>query len=345
MLITRIIKEGTPLYLKINKKIHFLDRLFLMRPPLFFPVWTMVMAGLCSASVLSTPELYWTWDYSWSTIYLFLGVTMITGASFIRYQIENKESDEINQKIVVLNKVNLSAEKLRILIRWSTIIGLVIIFITLCFVAFRKQNLFYLLGVIWGIFIHLFWSTLFYHRKYHWSKLPILGIIGHGFSGFSLFMLGWSYTSSNLGMGLLFSIPYLLAFIGVSLVTTIPDIEGDKQVGKNTFAVRYGIRSTIAWGTLSVFFSVIIGYWLKDSVISTASIISLPFFLIALIFLRIDHVLRAIRYPILILAVFISVRYPWFFVFLFITYYFFKNYYYFRFEKDWPTFQVSYDKD
>ena len=318
----------------------FFDKFFLMRPTLFFPVWIMVMAGLSRANLLSTPELYWIWDFSWKMFFLMAGVTLLTGATFIQYQIENSKADEVNQKIEVLKKVDLPSEKLNKLINISIIAGLALISISFGYMAVFQRDVFHLMGIVWGLLVYFSWSFLSYYRKFQWSKKLIPGMLIHGFSGFALFMMGWNCSSPNLTEGILHSVPYLLAFIAVFLITSIPDIKGDKQIGKTTFAIQFGSRFTILLGALLILFSVLIGFILKDSIISSSSMISLPFFLVALVFSRFDHVLRAIRYPIFILAMFISVIYPWFFISIFIFYYFLKCYYYFQFEKDWPTFQV-----
>lgn len=343
MFIAKVIKAGSSLYRRIGERIRFLDTFFLTHPSLFFPVWIMTMAGLSAATVISNPGLYWSWEFHWETIFLFVGVTLVSGSAFIQYQIQNEEANELNHKIIVLKKANINSDRLHNLMKVSTMTGLLLILATLLYLTILNGNWIHLLGIIWGLLIYLSWGILYFRQRFQWSEKPLLGIVAHGLAGFSLFMLGWNSASNNLAAGILHSLPYVLLLMGVSMIFTIPDIEGDRQVGKNTFVNRFGIQSTVVWGTVFVSAAVITGYFLKDPVISTASIISLPFFIVALVFSRIDHVLRAIKYPVLILAMFICVRYPWFFVFLFLTFYFFKYYYYFRFNVDYPTFHVSHD--
>ena len=117
-------------------------------------------------------------------------------------------------------------------------------------------------------------------------------------------MAGWSFVSGDILAGIVASFPYLLAFSAVTLLTAIPDLKGDLAAEKITFPAKFGIPVTIAVGTLLAALSASLGYYLNDPVISTSSIVSVPFFLVALAYLKDHHILRAIRYPIFILAMF-----------------------------------------
>lgn len=341
MLVARLIKQNTILYRKIGERMQLFDTLFLMRPPLFFLVWTTVLAGVSAASAAIEPELYWVRDFSWWAVILFTGASLLVGAAIIRYQVQNQMADEENGKIPFFKAVGITSEKSDILIRICSGAGLILILLSSIFGRLEGSGWAGKLGVFWGLLVFFFWGILYSDPKFHWWAKPVLGLATHFLAGFFLFMLGWSHASGDLGLGAARSLPYALLILAVAMLTTITDLPGDRKMGKTTFAVRFGVRATAGWSTLFVAVSVTMGYLLGDSIISTASIVSLPFFLAALVFTRMDYVQRAVKYPIFILAMFICVRYPWFFVALFITFYFSKYYYYFRFNVDYPTFHVS----
>ena len=80
-----------------------------------------------------------------------------------------------------------------------------------------------------------------------------------------------------------------------------------------------------------------------DPVISTAAIITIPFFAVSLVVTRAEHIIRAFRYPIMILAIFVGVRYPWLCLAMFLNYNAIRLYNYFRHRVISPTLKVSYD--
>jgi len=138
-------------------------------------------------------------------------------------------------------------------------------------------------------------------------------------------------------------IPYVLCFTAVSLMTNIPDINGDSSENARTFSVVFGRRTTTLLATLSVGIAFYLSYNNSDPVASTASISAIPFFFFALFRNLERDILRAIRYPIFLLNFFVFAIYPWLFVSVFIIYYFSKYYYWHRFDLHYPTFLVEND--
>ena len=337
MFIARFIKYNTPLYKKISGKIKALDNFFLMRPILFFPVWIMTLAGISAANGFVVEELWWSTNIDWLGVMFFLGLTLITSTMFIQWQILHRDRDRINQNNLLICQKIISEEKARSVAKLTFITGMVIVVLSL-FIAsiIRNESIFFTL--VWVFLLYGVWGILFYQGKFLWSMKPILETIGNGLAGLFLFMVGWTYAGGELMTGLIQSIPYVSAFIAVSILTSIPDRVGDEQTNKVTFAIKYGDGTTLAIGTLLICLSTVLGYKFTDPVISTASIITLPFFLVALILRKPRHVLWSIRYPILILGIFVGVRYPWFFVPLIINFYLMRHYYYFRFGVIYPSF-------
>jgi hypothetical protein len=80
-----------------------------------------------------------------------------------------------------------------------------------------------------------------------------------------------------------------------------------------------------------------------DPLASTASLVSIPFFVFSVIRRFKQDVLRAIRYPIFILNFFTLSIYPMLFIPIAITFYLSKYYYWHRFDLHYPTFLVDHD--
>ena len=84
------------------------------------------------------------------------------------------------------------------------------------------------------------WGILYNHENFKWFSKPLLSILANGVAGLCCFMIGWNYSGGPFILGLKYSIPYMLAFASVSMLTTIPDQLGDKQIAKRRFSVTVG---------------------------------------------------------------------------------------------------------
>jgi len=126
-------------------------------------------------------------------------------------------------------------------------------------------------------------------------------------------------------------------------MTMIPDIKGDRSTGSNTFPVVFGSKVTSFFSFVLIGAGTVVGFFNQDPVSSTAGLISLPFYLYAIIRHLNKDIIRAIRYPIFLLNFFICIVYPMASLFMIFNYYLCKYYYWHRFDLHYPTFLVDDD--
>ncbi len=324
----------------VHKKIvPLFDRLFLLRPTLFFPVWVMLTVGMAAARMNIDRYQVWIVNYDFPTIFLFIGVTLISGSTFILNQIKDVKSDSLNKKLFLVGNI-ISTEQARKLMIWFGTIGVVVLVIP----GWS--------ALLLGFLLYFFWGVLYNLEPFHFKKKPVLGMLTNSLAGLIIYCSGWVQVYHSTGAGLagavswkmlLVAVPYLLCFTATSMLTTIPDLKGDVETGAKTFPVRFGQRTTILIGTLFVLAAFLLGYKLADPVSSTAALVSLPFYAVTLIRNQTKDVLRAIRYSILILAVFVMSIYPLLFPAVFVVFYLSKYYYWHRFDLHYPTFVVDND--
>ncbi len=322
----------------VHKKIvPWFDNLFILRPTLFFPVWIMITVGMAAAKMNIDRYEIWIVDISLETILLFLGITLISGSAFIINQIKDKDGDEVNEKLFLVGNY-VSVELANRIMTGVLVAGFIALLVS-GWVVF-----------LCGIILYLFWGILYNYRPFHWKKKPLLGMFANTVAGFSIYLSGWLHTyisrgftlTDGLTMSLVyFSIPYILCYTAVSMLTTIPDIKGDKETGAETFPIRFGLTATLLLAAVFVAAAFVLGYKLGDPVSSTAALVSLPFYLVALFKRNTREVLRTIRYSLFILAVFVIAVYPWLFPAVLITFYLSKYYYWHRFNLHYPTFNVD----
>ena len=136
-------------------------------------------------------------------------------------------------------------------------------------------------------------------------------------------------------------IPYLLCYLAVCLLTDIPDIKGDQSSHYNTFAISFGINNTVIISLILVLSSFIYSLIFRDPLASTSIAVCIPFFVYAVFRNFQKDILRAIRYPIAILNLFMMFVYPYLFIGILIIFYLSKYYYWHRFNLHYPTFLVN----
>lgn len=333
MLIARLIRSDTVLYRKISERIGVLDSVFLMRPTLIFPVWIMIAAGMGAGRALAVPELYWIKELNWQTIVYFLGLTLMAGSTILRFQIRNRPGNERGKISPNPESLKINLPDVKRLAARLMAAGLILATGVSLYALIMAGAWVPLSATVWAVLAALTWMVFQTGDSLQRHARPVLGVVSTILTGFFLFLIGWAYASGPLGMGLFHAVPYVLLFAAVATITIIN--------GRNPFALRFGVRITMALGTVWVAGALVIGFLLEDPVISTGSMLALPFFVLAVIFIRKDHIERAIRYPVLIMAIFVSVRYPWLFVALTGLFYVSRLYYYFRFNLDYPTFHVD----
>ena len=162
-------------------------------------------------------------------------------------------------------------------------------------------------------------------------------IIIHCLVGFVVFMIGWG---GNLNIGVPHSIPYILTYLAIVFIYKIPISEqadtGEKLILSHNDRWKYSLISLIL-----LIISTVIGFILDDPVISTASVVVIPFTIVSFLMKHGRHVYRARVYSILIVALFIVARQSWFLIPLLLLFYFLRFYHYFRYGIIFPTFAVD----
>ncbi len=293
-----------------------LDYFFLLRPTLFFPLWTVTLAGKFNSDS-AAPIGY---------IFIFLGALM--GASYIINQIVDIEGDRDN------NKLFLVAE--------SYVDKRIAVILALCLIIIGIYG-FFTLGWQFGLLSLLFilvTGLLYNIKPFAFKDNPFLGPMVTTFGGAAAFFFG---ALPTLNLHILYKvIPYLAAFGAVAFMTTIPDIEGDKQAGKKTFAVTFGFRKTILVSTLLCAFSALTAHWTDEKLIFFPALLSIPVFAFA--FFKYEEkkaTILAIKFAIFSLSLLAGLMYPWYLI-LIAAYYFFARWYYKRrFNMEYPSFKLD----
>jgi len=301
---------------KIHKKIvPTLDSLFIFKPVNYFVIWVMVCVGMYLSTFYPSTFMQETnmtiTDFSVKSLFLFLGITLLFGC------------------------INLSNDKL-----------------TLFKISNRMKNILFLISFIlllisdWKIFII---GLLIYCFSYHllknelfsaiWKEL-LLKVIT------CLLLIISGIVNSNLDNGLnyiisydfvLLVLPYLLSYIAINILHKISDFGNSNH----TTIISLENRKIVLFSSCLLLFAFMISFYLKDALLSTSIAVSLPFLIYALFRAMQKDVLRAVKYPIAILNLFVMFIYPLLFLIVLFVFYLSKYYYWHRFNIHFPTFLVD----
>ncbi len=306
-----------------------LDWLFLLRPVIFIPVWTTAAAGLGLGHWLSRSDLFWHVTWNWGILLLFIGVTLIAGAAFIRVQLQAGGETEIKGYPLVLDEGNLSPAVARRLLWIGLGLGLVLLLPGGW------------LAVLAGAALFMVWGLLYGTTSFLWKGRPAVEAIIHALAGAALFYLGWAASGAPLEGSLNLAAPYILAFASVGALTAItpgPRHPADRpRPGAVTITIALSAAAAMA------IMATVWGYRNGDPVISTTAVLTLPFYAVALIYRRELDVVRTSRYSILIFVIFVGARYPLLFIPVILDFYLSRYYYRRRFGFLHPAFHAEHE--
>ncbi|MFQ5708183.1 MAG: UbiA family prenyltransferase [bacterium] len=314
-----------------DKILKPLDYIFVLRPTLFFPVWTVFLSGFFVQQKFGTSvagsndhtlvlgHLHHT--YFW----VGLSLTFLMGAVFILNQIEDRVTDHQNRKLFLIAHGHLTPKA-------AAIEAAILIVPSLIF-AFVFAPL---MGLLF-LALLLFTGLIYSHKPFSWKDKPLLGLLTNILGAYLIFIGGWIVAGKVNRNLMVHALPYAAAVAAVYLYTTLPDLEGDAASKKVTFGVKYGFNATVYCGLLFETLSVIAAYMLNDEIIFYPAFFSWPFFMWAAIKLKPRDVIRAIKYPILLLSLTVCIKLPNYFFLLVGVYFISKVYYKLRFGLDYPN--------
>ena len=317
--------------IKFSAKIlKYLDYIFVLRPSLFFAVWIITLAGYHTSQHYYNGEATWlNLNFSLEILFYFTLITMASGAVFIFNQLQDVESDKQNDKCFLLSEKYIDP---KFALKYALILSLLPLLIFLLI----DLQIFILL-----LILELLWGYFYNYPPFAWKDKPLMGVLTNLLAGFILFLIGWKMKSRVHTIAFYRFLPYMFAWGAVSILTTIPDMQGDQKQTKVTIALLLG-RPTTIWVTLvMVIIGLILGIHANDPIIYIAISLSLPFYIITAFKPVKAWVLRTIRFSVFFLAILLVAAYPYFLIALIANFYLSRIYYKSRFDLVYPSFKVQ----
>lgn len=173
---------------------------------------------------------------------------------------------------------------------------------------------------------------------FSFKNKPVLGLLINA-SGFGVlnFLVGWSLNSELIWKGVLYSLPYFLAVSSIYLNTTLLDVEGDRQVNKITWGIKWGQAKTLLVSLTLILATLLSAVLLKDLSMITTSAVALILSFKMIASKKIGDIVLANKISILVLSLWAGYFYPWYLAFLIFGFLATKAYCKYRFQMNYPV--------
>ena len=300
-----------------------LDYLFLTRPMLMPPVWTIALLGFARAQQATGAQ---DWGATLVPIALF---SLLTAGVYVQNQLFDIEGDRTNGKLFLLAEGIITATAAR---RFALTLYL------LAVVGAWVSSLW--LGSL--IFVSALLGIAYNAPPFRWKDRPYLGYLYNAvIYGVMVFLVGWGAVAPINSEALIATIPYFFGVGAIYLNTTLPDIPGDRATGKITFGVAWGFRRTAWTACVLLAIGTAVGALLKDGHFSIPAATALPFFGYMAWKGSVEAVALATKLGVLALAVAAMVVCPPYILLLTLLFFGSKPYYRNRFGMTYPSFRYQ----
>lgn len=299
------------------------DYLFLTRPMLMPPVWTIALLGFGRAQQA-------TGAHDWGATLVPIGLfSVLTGGVYVQNQLYDIEGDRANGKLFLLAQGVISVAAAR---RFAFL---------LFFVAVVSAWLSsFWLGAT--ISLSAFLGIAYNVPPFRWKDRPYPGYLYNaGIYGVIVFLVGWGAIAPITSEALIATTPYFFGVGAIYLNTTLPDIPGDRASGKRTLGVAWGFKPTalVACGLLVIGFG--IGVVLEDVFFSFPAALALPLFVYMAWKGSVEAVAQATKLGVFALAIPAMVLCPPYILLLTVLFFGSKPYYRNRFGMTYPSFRYQ----
>ena len=197
------------------------DYLFAARPMLLLPIWSIYLVALNYHHELSGGK------FGWGNLGVMAGLSFLAAGAYYINQIFDIKSDAANQKLGFVQSGNVSVKSLMKLF-------LILSVIAIAFAVFYSK-------VIFFIYIQLFGLAVMYSAPpLRLKDRAISGLLANAYSFGFLISISVMPNITQHNAGLLgWDNPFyfFLAVMGVHILTTLVDVDGDRAVGKKTISV------------------------------------------------------------------------------------------------------------
>jgi len=298
--------------------VRLLDYIFFARPLLLLPVWTVYLHYLAFSRENGGLNL----RIGDTAIWQLFSLTLVFAGVYVFNQIFDIESDRINDKLHFLPRGMISIRSAWIYYLFLTLAGAAIMF------AFFPEK--------WPVVAAIIILGTAYSIPCIRLKDNFIGGLMANAAAYG-FLVPLLLYRNNITASVVFGMaPYFLAIATGYILTTIPDLEGDKASGKKTVAVILGPMGSLWLAFLTLLATLILSMMTANHELGGVALLTLILTIVLLYSFRWRLLMVAIKLPIFLLALLAGWHYPVFAVVLLLTIVLTRAYYKKRFGIKYP---------
>lgn len=277
-----------------------LDYIFAARPFLHLPVWSIFLVATYYHHQLSGKS------FGLIEFIILFSLTLSAAAAYFINQIYDFESDKLNDKLGFLQKKILTDRNMITANIITSLLSVILIALISNLIFFILLQLL-VLGYIYSapplrLKDRPFWGLL--SNSYGFGFLIPLSVMPE-LNTHNSALLGWDNPF------------YFLATVAsIYLLTTIPDIDGDRKTGKKTLSVIIPVPIVKILSLMIMLYSAYIAYRSNFDVLAIISVLSSIPIVLSLFIKNQAVVLFSVKFPILLLTLLAGYFYPYYFGFI-----------------------------
>jgi 4-hydroxybenzoate polyprenyltransferase len=304
-----------------------LDYIFFTRPILFFPGWTTILMAIHFAKIENGMPIRVNWFPDFAFVTFFVAIAMLMASASVLNQICDIESDKQNNKLPFLANHIVSLR------------GAYIFAVSLAIAAFflllqPQESIYYNIAVVISF---LTGGYLYNYQPFAFKNKVFAGLLANMVMGASVFAIGFFTVGDSFIAMLLWGLPVFLINTGLYVVTTLPDIEGDRADNKMTIGVYLGTEKSLKLATL-LFIPGSLVFVFFDVWTAVALLPGGIYFALAGYGNNLPTALTAIKYAMTGMALRVVLLWPWYLGVIVLAYLITRVYYHRRFGLNYPSF-------
>jgi 4-hydroxybenzoate polyprenyltransferase len=296
--------------------IKVLDYIFAARPMLHLPVWSVYLVSLHAVGR----------EFRWQDLALLASLSLLVAGAYYVNQVYDQESDRLNRKLGFLQRGYASPQ--------SFMLGFILLSIT---------------GLAVGAFVapvkliillqHFVLAWIYSGPPLRLKDRPWLGLLANAWAyGFLIPLVATGLRSGDFFAFVNWALPvyFFAAVAATHVMTTLPDAEGDRAVGKRTVAVILppGFCKLIAAGLLVI--AAAVALHAQQAALTYLAVFSIAIVLVSLLMPLPRIELAAAKMPLLLLTLLAGFWYPFYLLFIVALVLATRIYYLRRFQMIYP---------
>jgi len=315
---------------KETRLLKALDYFFVLRPMLFYPGWSTLLAGyliVYKSRWFLPPDAFHALPYGQIALLLVLFAAAM-GGSFLLNQLADVESDLSNNKLFLISEGHIPRKN-------AVIEAILLVLFSIVLASYFGRE------VLLVVLIFILLTGYFYnYPPFKWKDRPWMSLWANAGMGFLAFALGWLASMGNLRPQLFRdAMPYLFFNVALYFFTTLPDVQGDAKAGKKTLAVLLGVKPIIWISFFLYLASAFSAFLLNDKLAMIMIFPAFPFFVLTIVKPHVSSTILATKFSILFFAVAICLKVPYYFALMLTGYFATRWYFKKRFDFSYPNFK------